>query len=85
MSTGINLLHTEEDIEWLLELLSQNEFIPINDGLGTFIFRHSKGWQICGRDDVMALLSKRLFDSLSFALVVAKSLKKKFMHSQKRN
>ena len=71
----------EHDTEWLIKLLSKNQFIPIQDGLGTFIHKTSKGWKVCGRDDVTFLLDTRIFDDLSFALIVAKSLKKRFIHN----
>ena len=74
----------EHDTEWLIKLLSKNQFIPIQDGLGTFIARTNKGWKICGLDDVTVLLSTKIFDDLSFTLIVAKSLKKRFIHNQKQ-
>ncbi len=79
------IMHTKEDIEWLLELLGQSRFISINDGLGTFVHRAKKGWRICGRDDVISLLlgGDMWYDDLSYALVVAKSLKRRFLKETK--
>lgn len=74
----------KHNTEWLIQLLSKNEFIPISDGLGTFIHKTSKGWRICGRDDVMILLNQTIYDDLSFALAVAKSLKRRFLRNQKQ-
>ncbi len=71
--------NTHPDVKWLIQLLSQNDFINIGDGLGTFLHKTTNGWKICGRDDVTVLLSNRTFDDLSFALVIAKALKNTFL------
>ncbi len=75
------------DTEWLIELLRQNKFINIGDGLNTFVVKTSKGWKICGRDDVMVILrvGERTFDDLSFALNMDKSLKRRFLRTRKQN
>lgn len=64
--------------DWLIGLLEQSRLIFIHDGLGTFVHKTDNGWMIRGRDDVVSLLQKRIFDDLSVALDVAKSLKHKF-------
>jgi len=60
--------------DWLIELLEQNEFISIRDGLGTFVHKTNYGWVVCGRDDAIQLLDCRIFGNLSTALNIAKSL-----------
>lgn len=64
--------------KWLIELLTQSGSIHMRDGLGTFVHKTSYGWHIKGRDDVITLLDKTIFDNLSLALKVAKSLKNKY-------
>ena len=73
----------ENNAEWLIKLLSHNKTIHIRDGLGTFIQKTDDGWKIYGREDVLSLLEKRLFDNLSFALAVAKSLERRFLKKDK--
>lgn len=65
--------------DWLIQLLSQNRLIHMRDGLGTFLHNTSDGWRIRGRDDIVVLLDKRIFDDLSEALFAAKSLKDRFL------
>lgn len=72
----------DHSIDWLIQLLSQNKSIHMRDGLGTFLHDTSDGWRICGRDDVVVLLEKRIFDNLSEALFVAKSLRDMFLHKK---
>lgn len=68
--------------DWLIQLLNQSKSIHMKDGLGTFLHDTSDGWRICGRDDVVILLEKRIFDNLSEALFAAKSLKDIFLHKK---
>ena len=69
--------NTHPDVKWLIQILSRKNFIDIGDGLGTFLHKTTKGWKVCGRDDVTALIGPtRIFDDLSFALVIAKATKK---------
>ncbi len=71
--------NTHPDVKWLIQLLGQHNFINIGDGLGTFIHKTTEGWKICGRDDVTILISTRIFDDLSFALVIAKAVKNTYL------
>lgn len=74
----------QKTIEWLIELLSHNLFINMNDGLGTFIQKTKEGWRICGRDDIIASLNKRVFSDLFTALIVSRCMKKNFDERNKK-
>jgi hypothetical protein len=73
----------QHDPNWLIELLEQNRSIHIHDGLGTFIRKTDFGWEICGREDVINSLDKKIFNDLSAALESAKSLHNIFLNKQK--
>lgn len=72
----------QDRIEWLTELLSQSKSIHMHDDLDTFLYETTIGWRIAGRDDVICLLDKMVFDDLSSALDAAKSLKNKFLNKK---
>ncbi len=75
--------NTHPDVKWLMQLLGQNNFINIGDGLGTFLHKTTDGWKICGRDDVTVLFSERTCYDLSTALCLAKSAKQRFLKKLK--
>lgn len=69
--------------KWLIELLTQSRSIHIHDGLGTFVQKTNYGWKIKGRDDVIDLLDQKIFNDLSLALKIAKSLKNKLSRKKR--